>query len=113
MGPLRVAIVSALALIAGAVSVLPVQAATADTLSSTADTIPSNDATVSGTSQLLDAVASLDATQVQYEITGGTLSDSVIATATPTYFGWLALWNTTAVANGSNALQSVASYAGA
>ena len=48
-------------------------------------------------------------TQVKYEITGGTLNDSVIATATPTIYGWIALWNTTGVANGTYTLQSVAS----
>ena len=47
-----------------------------------------------------------------YEITGGGLTDAVIATATPTYFGWLALWNTTTVANGTYSLQSVATYTG-
>jgi hypothetical protein len=57
-------------------------------------------------------VSSSGANQVRYEITGGSLTDSVVATATPTYFGWLAQWNTTTVANGSYNLQSVASYAG-
>jgi hypothetical protein len=36
----------------------------------------------------------------------------VIATATPTYYGWLAQWNTTTVPNGTYTLQSVASYGG-
>ena len=40
------------------------------------------------------------------------LSDDVIATGTPTLYGWLAGWNTTGVANGTYTLQSVASYAG-
>jgi hypothetical protein len=47
--------------------------------------LPPNDATVSGT-QYLDVVAS-GATQVQYELTGGSLSDQVIATATATWVG--------------------------
>jgi hypothetical protein len=51
-------------------------------------------------------------TRVQYEVTGGSLTNSVIATATPTIYGWLASWNTTTVSNGTYALQSVASYAG-
>jgi hypothetical protein len=72
---------------------------------------PSNAASLSG-SQYLDAVASPGTTQVQYEVTGGSLSNAVIATATPTIFGWLASWNTTTVPNGMYALQSVASYAG-
>ena len=79
---------------------------------STAVVIPSNNATVSGTSQILDAGASSGVTRVQYEITGGTLTDSVIATATPTFYGWLALWNTTSVANGTYSLKSVAAYSG-
>jgi hypothetical protein len=73
--------------------------------------IPSNNATISGT-QLLDAGASPGVTQVQYEVTGGTLNHSVIGTATPTYYGWLANWNTTTVPNGVYTLQSVASYGG-
>jgi hypothetical protein len=73
--------------------------------------LPSNGATVSG-NQYLDALASSSATQVQYEVTGGSLNDAVIATATPTIYGWLASWNTTSVPNGTYALQSVASYAG-
>lgn len=51
-------------------------------------------------------------TKVQYELSGGGLTDSVIATATPTIFGWLAAWNTTTVPNGTYTLQSVASYTG-
>ena len=49
---------------------------------------------------------------MQYEVSGGSLSNVVIATATPTIFGWLASWNTTTVPNGPYTLQSVASYAG-
>ena len=73
--------------------------------------LPSNAATVSGT-QYLDATASAGVTRVQYELTGGSLSDAVIATGIPTIYGWLASWNTTTVPNGSYTLQSVASYAG-
>jgi hypothetical protein len=79
---------------------------------STSVVTPSNNATVSGTSQVLDAAASSGVTQVQYEITGGTLTDSVIATATPTIYGWLAKWNTTGVANATYTLQSVATSNG-
>jgi hypothetical protein len=73
--------------------------------------IPSSAATVSG-SQTLDAGASSGVTSVQYELTGGSLNDDVIATASPTVFGWLANWNTTAVPNGTYTLQSVAAYGG-
>jgi hypothetical protein len=63
--------------------------------------------------QYLDAFASGGVTQVQYELSGGSLSQpEVIATATrPTIYGWLAGWNTTTVANGTYTLQSVAYYA--
>jgi hypothetical protein len=73
---------------------------------------PSNNSTVSGT-QGLDALASAGVTQVQYELTGGTLNHSVIATVTsPSIYGWTADWNTTTVPNGVYTLQSVASYGG-
>jgi Putative Ig domain/Bacterial Ig domain len=72
---------------------------------------PSNNASVSG-SQILDATASSGVTGVQYELTGGSLNDSVIATASSTAYGWLVSWNTTGVPNGTYTLQSVASYAG-
>ena len=67
-------------------SAIPVQVLSSPT---TSVVIPSNNATVSGT-QLLDAFASSGVTQVQYELTGGTYSDTVIATANRTYYGWLA-----------------------
>jgi hypothetical protein len=51
-------------------------------------------------------------TKVQYQVTGGSLSNAVVATATPTIYGWLASWNTTTVANGTYTLNSVASYTG-
>jgi alpha-tubulin suppressor-like RCC1 family protein len=74
--------------------------------------IPSNGATQSGTAALLDASASANVTSVKYELTGGTITDQVIATATPTYYGWLAQWNTTTVPNGTYTLQTVAAYPG-
>ena len=73
--------------------------------------IPSNNATLSG-NEVLAASASPGVTQVQYELTGGTLNHSVIATASITFFGWLAKWDTTTVPNGTYALQTVASYGG-
>jgi hypothetical protein len=80
-------------------------------LASTSVVLPANGATEAG-QQLLDASASSGATQVQYELSGGSLSNQVIATATPTIYGWLAPWNTTSVPNGTYTLQSVASYPG-
>jgi hypothetical protein len=108
MGISRIAVVSTALTLAAALSVLPVEVAGAQAPSTTV-IIPASGATVSGISQVLDAAASSGATLVQYEITGGTLNDSVIATATPTIYGWLAKWNTTAVPNGTYALQSLGS----
>ena len=73
---------------------------------------PSGGASVKGTQVLLDASASSGVSQVKYELTGGSLTDSVIATATPTYYGWLAGWNSQGVPDGTYTLQSVASYPG-
>lgn len=72
--------------------------------------IPSNQTTQSGATALLDASASPNVGAVSFELSGGTLSDKVIATATPTIYGWLAQWDTTTVPNGTYTLQSVASY---
>jgi hypothetical protein len=111
MRPSRVLVLTAALSLGAAVSVLPVEVASAQAPSTTV-LIPANNATVSGTAQVLDASASSGVTQVQYEITGGTLSDSVIASGTLTEYGWLAQWNTTSVPNGTYNLQSVAAYAG-
>ena len=75
--------------------------------------IPSDNASVSGT-QLLDAGASPGVTQVQFEISGGpsNLNDQVVASGSPTLYGWLANWDTRSVPNGVYTLQSVASYGG-
>jgi hypothetical protein len=72
--------------------------------------VPSNGATLTG-SQYLDALASNNVTTVEFHLTGGTLNNALIATAAPTYYGWLTSWNTTTVANGTYTLQSVAYYA--
>jgi rRNA maturation protein Nop10 len=102
-------VLAALALVT-AMSVLPTQVASA--APDTTVVLPSNGATLSGTTQYLDATASSGVSEVQYELTGGPLTDSVIATATPTIYGWAATWNTTSVANGSYTLHSVASSGG-
>lgn len=73
--------------------------------------LPSNGATLSG-KQYLDAIASPGTTHVQYELTGGTLHGDVIATASPTLYGWLAAWDTTTVPNGTYTLQSAATSGG-
>ena len=76
----------------------------------TAVLIPSDGATVSGTKTLLDASASSaeGIASVTYEVSGNGLSDQVVATGTPTLYGYLAQWNTTSVPNGTYTLQSVA-----
>jgi phospholipase C len=72
---------------------------------------PSNGATISG-SQWLDASSSADVTTVVYELTGGTLNHTIIATATPTFVGWLAGFNSASVPNGTYTMQSLASFSG-
>jgi hypothetical protein len=79
---------------------------------STAVLIPANGASQSGTAALLDASASAHVTKVTYELTGGTLTDQVVATGTPSLYGWLAEWNTATVPNGTYDLKTVASFAG-
>ncbi|MHB1519543.1 MAG: Ig-like domain-containing protein [Acidimicrobiales bacterium] len=58
----------------------------------------------------LDASVNNEAgiSRVQFQLTGGSLSEVVIATATLTYYGWIAQWNSTTVADGSYTIQSVA-----
>lgn len=74
--------------------------------------IPATGATVSSTQVVLDASASAGVTKVQFEVTGGTLNDWVIATATPTIYGWIAQWNSTNVISGTYTLQSLATADG-
>jgi hypothetical protein len=76
----------------------------------TAVLIPSGGTSVSGAKALLDASASSAAgiASVTYEVSGNGLTDQVVATGTPTLYGYLAQWNTTAVPNGTYTLSSVA-----
>jgi hypothetical protein len=92
---------------------------TVDAGLSSAVVVPSTNAIVSGTQQVLSATA-FDANDasagmantgingLQFEITGGNLSNPVIVTASPYLFGWIAMWNTTTVPDGSYTLQSLA-----
>ncbi len=75
--------------------------------------IPSTGAALSGTSATLDATASASAgvAKVQYVLSGGSYSKSVIGTATPTLYGYLFAWNTTSVPDGTYTLQSLATDA--
>jgi hypothetical protein len=68
--------------------------------------IPSAGATLSGTTYL-DAAAP-NATTVEYLLSGGSYSNQVIGTATPTYYGWLFDWHSTTVPNGSYTLKTEA-----
>ena len=73
---------------------------------------PSNGNTLAG-KEGLDTLTSAGVTQVQYELTGGSLNHAVIATLTsPTIYGWTASWDTTTVPNGVYTLRAVASYGG-
>jgi hypothetical protein len=79
----------------------------------TAVLVPSNGATLSGT-KVLDASATGNAviTSVQFELSNGSVTDEVIGTAAPSLYGWFVKWNSTAVANGTYTLQSVATETG-
>jgi hypothetical protein len=108
----RVFLVAAALALVTALSVLPTQVASAQP-PSTQVVVPATGATyVSSTQVVLDATASAGVTQVKFELTGGTLNDWVIATATLTYYGWIALWNSINVVSGTYTLQSVATAEG-
>ena len=76
--------------------------------------VPSDGASVSGDQVALDASASLNAgvNEVQFTLTGGSLNNALIATATPTIYGWVASWDSTTVPDGIYTLQSDAYDAG-
>ena len=107
----RVLALSAALTLGSAVSMLSVQVASAQS-PSTQVVVPSAGATASGTQVLLDATASAGVTEVRFEVTGGSLNNFVIGTATPTIYGWVVLWNSTTVVNGTYTLQSVATSGG-
>jgi leucyl aminopeptidase len=71
--------------------------------------IPSSGAALNG-STYLDAAATdkVGVTKVQFVLTGGTLSHSVLGTAVPTIYGYLYQFNSASVPNDSYTLQSVA-----
>jgi acetyl esterase/lipase len=72
--------------------------------------IPSSNTSLNGHQALLDAGATANSsvTKVEFHLTGGSLNGALIATATPTYYGWLAFWDTTTVPDGTYTLQSAA-----
>ena len=103
----RVFVIAGALALAAAISALPTEVASA-AAPSTEVVVPSSGVTVSGPQVVLDATASSGVTQVQFELIRGSPSNSVIVTATPTLFGWLAYFNSTTVPNGTYTLQSVA-----
>ena len=50
-------------------------------------------------------------TSLSFEVTGGSLTNAVVAGGVDTVWGWLGLWDTTKVPNGTYTLQSVATDA--
>jgi len=72
--------------------------------------VPSTGAALKGTGAVLDATAAATGTvsKVQFVLTGGSYNQSVIGTAGPTLYGYICMWNTTGVPNGSYTLQSLA-----
>ena len=96
----RVFVITGALASAAAISVVPTEVAGA-AAPSTEVVVPSSGVTVSGSQVVLDATASSGVTQVQFELVRGSPSNSVIVTATPTLFGWLAYFNSTTVPNGT------------
>ena len=80
--------------------------------STTSVVVPSDGGTLTGASALVDAAASSNVTGVSFELTGGTLTNQVIATGTSSIWGWYAYWNSASVPNGTYSLQSVGTYSG-
>jgi hypothetical protein len=88
----------------------PVQVVVDRTPPATAVTVPSaNNATLSGNT-IIDASASdnVAVSKVVFTLTGGTFNNTTIATAGSTLYGWLGIWNTASVPNGTYSLRSVA-----
>jgi hypothetical protein len=79
----------------------------------TAVVLPANGANLTGSRQNLDATTSDDSSvgSVQFEVTGGGLTNDVVSTGTLTLVGWLGIWNTAALPKGTYVLQSVATDA--
>jgi hypothetical protein len=65
--------------------------------------IPSNGATLSGTA-LLDASASGPVVGVDFRLTGGAYSNTLIGAATSTRYGWIFNWDTSGICGGSYSL---------
>jgi Bacterial Ig domain len=80
-------------------------------LPATALVVPTSGATLSGTTAALAAAASsygFGITKVQFVLSGGSYSQSVIGTAIATLAGYIFFWNTTSVPDGTYRLQTLA-----
>ncbi len=86
----------------------------ANPVPTTSVVLPSYGTTIKGMA-LLDALASssIGVASVQYEITGGAYTNTVVDTANPSIYGYYLFWNTTIVPNGTYTLSSVVSDNGA
>lgn len=108
--------VLALALIGGSLTVgtlVETDSAGAQAPTNVSIAVPSNGATVSGSSQVLDALAT-GATSVSFTLFGGEFNSSnnpTLCTATATIYGWICGWDTTTIPNGTYFLVADASNA--
>jgi hypothetical protein len=72
--------------------------------------VPASGSTVSGT-QVLDCLSPAGTSQVQFWVSGGTLSaPQLLGSATPSIYGWLYDWTITSVSNGAYSLYCSATY---
>lgn len=72
--------------------------------------VPAGGTTLSGTTPLLASTSELtDVRKVEFHLTGGPLSDTLLGSAVQRAFGWTYFWDTTSIPNGSYTLTSVAS----
>ena len=110
MRPSRVLVVAAALILGAALTALPALRASAQS-PSTEVVVPSSGATVAGTRVILDAGASAGVTQVKFELTAAQLVYAVLFAA-PTYYGWITLWNSTTLRDGTYTLTSIATEGG-
>jgi hypothetical protein len=72
--------------------------------------VPESGAVVSGTIPLNAGVtdALVDTSAIEFRVSGEGLDDSMVGDATPTFSGWICMWDTTTVPNGTYVVTSVA-----
>ena len=73
---------------------------------STKVVVPSNGATISGTTTFSASATGSGITSVEFRLTGGSLSNALLGTATSSPYGWILTWNSGSVANGTYTLTS-------